>query len=292
MRHGLRGPVVRDRLGLRRRRARDRRRRAADPVGRRRRGRHRRLRGRADAARPGRVRGARRAVGQRHLAPVRRPPRRLRDGRGRRRSSCSRTPRRRRRAGATILGDVRGYGASSDAYHLTAPEPGGPRRRRRRSRQALATPASRPRTSTTSTPTAPRRRSTTAAETKAIKMALGERAGEIPVSSTEVGDRAPARRRRRRRGGRDASSRCATGWRRPRSGYEEAEEGLDLDYVPDTARPLDVNGQPADRAVERVRVRRPQRRAVPGGAHEHRPVVTSSKVDKAARPRSPDRRGA
>ena len=76
--------LVRHGLGLLGRRARDRHLRPPDPGRRRRRGRHRRLRGRADAAVVGRVRGARRAVGHRHLAPVRRPPRRLRHGRGRR----------------------------------------------------------------------------------------------------------------------------------------------------------------------------------------------------------------
>jgi 3-oxoacyl-[acyl-carrier-protein] synthase II len=32
----------------------------------------------------------------------------------------------------------------------------------------------------------------------------------------------------------------------PTIGYEEAEEGMDLDYVPNTARPLDIpDGRPA-----------------------------------------------
>ncbi len=30
----------------------------------------------------------------------------------------------------------------------------------------------------------------------------------------------------------------------PTVGWEEPEEGLDLDYVPGSARPLDVNGKP------------------------------------------------
>ena len=77
-------PVLLDPVRLRGGRALDRRGRPHDPDRRRRRGRHRRLGGRADAARHRRLRGARRAVGQGHLAPVRRPARRLRDGRGRR----------------------------------------------------------------------------------------------------------------------------------------------------------------------------------------------------------------
>ena len=51
----------------------------------------------------------------------------------------------------------------------------------------------------------------------------------------------------------------------PTLGYEEPEEGLDLDYVPGKARPLDIDGKPADRSLERLRLRRPQRGAVPGG---------------------------
>jgi 3-oxoacyl-[acyl-carrier-protein] synthase II len=31
----------------------------------------------------------------------------------------------------------------------------------------------------------------------------------------------------------------------PTLGYEEPEEGMDLDYVPGQARPLQVNGKPA-----------------------------------------------
>ena len=75
------------------------------------------------------------------------------------------------------------------------------------------------------------------AETQAIKLALGEHAGRIPVSSTKsaIGHLLgrPARSRRSRR-----CWRCATGSRRRRSACRSAEEGLDLDYVPGAARPF------------------------------------------------------
>ena len=60
------------------------------------------------------------------VAPVRRRPRRLRDGRRRRRSSCSR--RCDRAAGARRDASTArslGYGRNADAYHITAPSPGG-----------------------------------------------------------------------------------------------------------------------------------------------------------------------
>ena len=99
-------PVLRHRLGLRGRRARDRRRRADDPARRRRRRRHRRHRGRRSRrCRPPPSPRMDATSRDRHLAPVRPPPRRLRDGRGRRRCSCSRTPSRRAPSAAPpILG--------------------------------------------------------------------------------------------------------------------------------------------------------------------------------------------
>ena len=77
-------PGLQRRLGLRRGQPRDRHGAARDPVRRRAGRRHRRLGGRADAAVARVVRLDGRAVADRHLAPVRRAPRRLRHGRGRR----------------------------------------------------------------------------------------------------------------------------------------------------------------------------------------------------------------
>ena len=76
-------PVVRDRVGVRGRRPRDRDGRAADPLRRRRPRRHRWQRGGDHAACHRGVRQDGRALRQRHLTPVRPPPRRLRHGRGR-----------------------------------------------------------------------------------------------------------------------------------------------------------------------------------------------------------------
>ena len=168
---------------------------------------------------------------QRHLAPVRRAPRRLRDGRGRRRAGARARGRRAAR-GARMLGTIRGYGATSDAHHLTAPREDGRGQAARDRQPRSPTPASRPRTSTTSTPTAPRRRSTTAPRRSRIKPALGEHAQRIPVSSTKsaIGHLLGAA------GAVEAVATLLALRDRvapPTLGLSEPDEDLDLDYVPD-----------------------------------------------------------
>ncbi|MHB1500670.1 MAG: beta-ketoacyl-ACP synthase II [Candidatus Dormibacteria bacterium] len=86
--------------------------------------------------------------------------------------------------GATMLAEVVGYGASADAYHLTAPEPSGRGARRVMQRALEKAGASAGEVDYinahgTSTPL------NDAAETAAIKQVLGEHAGQIPISSTK-----------------------------------------------------------------------------------------------------------
>jgi 3-oxoacyl-[acyl-carrier-protein] synthase II len=143
------------------------------------------------------------------------------------------------RRGATILGEVTGYGVTADAYHLTAPQPEG-EAAAKAIQFALAdagisaVDVDYVNAHGTSTPL------NDAAETKAIKAALGERAGDIPVSSTKssIGHLLGAA------GAVEAIATIEALRRReapPTVGYEEAEEGLDLDYVEGSAKPI-VNG--------------------------------------------------
>jgi len=140
--------------------------------------------------------------------------------------------------GAHILGEVLGYAATADAHHLTAPDPTGTSAARAITR-ALADAGVRPdevdyvNAHGTSTPLNDR------SETGALKLALGGYALEVPVSSTKsaIGHSLGAA------GAVEAiatilalADRVAP----PTLGYEEQEEGMDLDYVPDGPRPLRV----------------------------------------------------
>jgi 3-oxoacyl-[acyl-carrier-protein] synthase II len=142
---------------------------------------------------------------------------------------------------ARELGTIRGYGASSDAHHLTAPREDG-------DGQAAAMRAALADAGVsageidyvnahgTSTPLNDR------AETHAIKLALGERAAEIPVSSTKsaIGHLL---------GAAGAVEAVATllalndGVAPPTLGLSEPEQELDLDYVPGVARALSLSGE-------------------------------------------------
>ncbi|MEO6859669.1 MAG: beta-ketoacyl-ACP synthase II [Solirubrobacteraceae bacterium] len=145
--------------------------------------------------------------------------------------------------GATILAELVGYGSTSDAFHLTAPEPTG-RPASRAIELALtdagATPAEVDYVNAhgTSTPL------NDAAETAALKLALGEHAHRVPISSTKssIGHLLGAA------GAVEAVATIRTlitGVIAPTLGYEEPDPELDLDYVPGESRPLITgNGHP------------------------------------------------
>jgi 3-oxoacyl-[acyl-carrier-protein] synthase II len=146
-----------------------------------------------------------------------------------------------RARGARVLGYVRGYASTSDAHHLTAPEPSG-----RGAAKAIELALKDAGISSdevmyvnahgTSTPLNDR------SETNALKTALGEeRAKQVPVSSTKstIGHLLGAA------GAVEAIATLLALRDRiapPTLNYEEPDEGLDLDYVPNEARPLDGAG--------------------------------------------------
>jgi 3-oxoacyl-[acyl-carrier-protein] synthase II len=147
--------------------------------------------------------------------------------------------------GAEVLGEVLGYAATSDAHHLTAPEPTGADASRAIT-LALEDADLRPgdidyvNAHGTSTPLNDR------SETECLKAALGDDARRVPISSTKsaIGHLL---------GAAGAVEAIATvqalsrGSAPPTLGWEERDEGLDLDYVPGDARPLeprsDGNGE-------------------------------------------------
>jgi 3-oxoacyl-[acyl-carrier-protein] synthase II len=145
--------------------------------------------------------------------------------------------------GATVLGEVRGYGSTSDAFHLTAPEPEG----RHAADAIVAALADAGLTAAdvdyvnahgTSTPL------NDASETNAIKLALGEHAAKVPVSSTKsvIGHLLGAA------GAVEAIATLLALRERtipPTVGLDEPDPELDLDYVPNVARKLEQrNGAP------------------------------------------------
>ena len=143
-----------------------------------------------------------------------------------------------RARGAQILATVRGVGQTSDAHHLTAPRADGAGAAAAIA-AALADAEIAPgdvdyvNAHGTSTPLNDR------SETVAIKAALGEHAGEIPVSSTKssIGHLLGAA------GAVEAIATIASLRARvvaPTLGLEQPDDGLDLDFVPGAARPLAV----------------------------------------------------
>jgi 3-oxoacyl-[acyl-carrier-protein] synthase II len=139
--------------------------------------------------------------------------------------------------GATILGELAGYGSTSDAFHLTAPEPtGGPASRA--IELALADAELTPEDISYVNAHGTSTQLNDAAETAALKRALGdERAKQVPVSSTKsaIGHLLGAA------GAVEAVATVqtlSTGVIAPTLGYEVPDPELDLDYVPGEARQL------------------------------------------------------
>jgi 3-oxoacyl-[acyl-carrier-protein] synthase II len=148
-----------------------------------------------------------------------------------------------RARGAVVLGEVAGYGSTSDAHHLTAPEPTGTPAARA-IELALADARLTPQDISYVNAHGTSTQLNDAAETAALKRALGEeRARQIPVSSTKsaIGHLLGAA------GAVEAVATIETLATRiipPTLGYEVPDPELDLDYVPGEARPLIVNGKP------------------------------------------------
>jgi 3-oxoacyl-[acyl-carrier-protein] synthase II len=148
-----------------------------------------------------------------------------------------------RARGARILGTIRGYGASGDAHHITAPHKegrGGARAMSVALSDSGLTPEDIDYVNAHGTSTQLNDR----AETLALKLALGSRATQIPVSSTKsaIGHLLGAA------GAVEAIATLLALRDRiapPTIGWEEPDEGMDLDYVPGTAKPLVMsNGRP------------------------------------------------
>jgi 3-oxoacyl-[acyl-carrier-protein] synthase II len=143
-----------------------------------------------------------------------------------------------RARGARILARIRGYGATCDASHLTAPDPegnGACAAMTAAMRDAEVEPAEIDYVNAhgTSTPLNDR------AETIAIKNALGQRATQIPVSSTKsaIGHLLGAA------GAVEAVATVLALRARaapPTLGLEVRDPELDLDYVQEGSRPLDT----------------------------------------------------
>lgn len=141
--------------------------------------------------------------------------------------------------GATILAEVGGYGASSDAYHITSPDPegeGAAFAMRRAIEDAGLTPADVDYINAhgTSTPLNEKY------ETIAIKKAFGEAAGKVKISSTKsmtghlLGAAAAVEA---------IACVCALrdGVVPPTIGYQEADPDCDLDITPNKAVSIPVN---------------------------------------------------
>jgi len=141
--------------------------------------------------------------------------------------------------GAPILAELVGYGASDDAYHITAPEPNATGAARAMEAAIKDAGISKDEVDYinahgTSTPLNDK------AETLAIKKVFGERASEIPVSSTKsmTGHLLGAA------GAVELAASILTmnaGFIHPTINYETPDPECDLDYVPNVPRQKEFN---------------------------------------------------
>jgi 3-oxoacyl-[acyl-carrier-protein] synthase II len=143
-----------------------------------------------------------------------------------------------RERGARILAIARGYGATADAHHVTAPAPSGEGAAAAIARaleDAGAQPADVVYVNAHGTSTQLNDR----AETVALKIALGEHAAKVPISSTKsaIGHLLGAA------GAVEAIATILALRDKlipPTLGWAERDGDLDLDYVPDRARALEL----------------------------------------------------
>lgn len=143
-----------------------------------------------------------------------------------------------RKRGATILAEVAGYGATSDAYHMTSPAPGGEGGARAMAaaiKEAGLTPEDVDYINAhgTSTPYNDK------FETMAIKKVLGDHAKKVAINSTKsmTGHLLGAA------GGVEAIvcvKSIADGYLHPTVNQENPDVDCDLDYVPNTGRGAQV----------------------------------------------------
>ncbi len=144
-----------------------------------------------------------------------------------------------RRRGARILAEFAGYGSSSDAYHVTAPDEEG-RGAAKAMRRALQTAGLAPEDVDYINAHGTGTRLNDAMETKAIKTVFGERAYHIPISSTKsmTGHMMGAT------GALEAIFSILAirdGVVPPTINYETPDPECDLDYVPNQAREVKVD---------------------------------------------------
>lgn len=141
--------------------------------------------------------------------------------------------------GAKIYAEIVGYGATCDAYHITAPTPdgeGGARAMKLAMEEAGITPkqVSYINAHGTSTPT------NDSTETEAVKKAMGEYAYKVPISSTKsmIGHLLGA-------AGAVEAIACVKGIENdfiPATiGYKVPDEECDLDYVPNVGRKAKIS---------------------------------------------------